>query len=302
MKDKGESSSRPRRLAPILAAATVFATARPAAAAPITFDTALPVDTGEVIVRQQAMWLRASGDPGAVRADGFAVPSVLVYGLNPRVTLMAILPFMDKELRADSPMGRIHRSASGFGDLLLVDRLTAVQVDTAGQTIRLAPFAGLKLPTGASQQADDAGVLPRPLQVGSGSWDALAGAVFTWQRVRWQSDVAASYFVRNRANGSKAGNEARADASLQYRVLPWSDIGEGVPGFVYAVVETHVSDVAPDSGPAGLPGGWSWFVAPGAQYVTERYVVEASVELPVAQPDVPPRVDFIARAGFRANF
>lgn len=90
-----------------------------AVAAPITFNTALPVASREGILRGQYVLVRATGDPASLgrRITVQAVPATLAYGVTPRLALFGILPYFDKSLELDAPGGRIERGASGFGDL-----------------------------------------------------------------------------------------------------------------------------------------------------------------------------------------
>jgi len=293
-----------------LAGALLAAEPRIASAGPITFNTALPVHSDEVIVREQVIWLRATGDPSAMNRNlnVIAAPTVLVYGAHPRVTLFGVLPFLYKRMELTTPAGdRATRSTSGFGDMLAFVRATALQIDRPGETIRLAPFAGVKLPTGADDEADDLGRLPQPLQLGTGAWDPLGGLIFTWQTLDWELDASTSYQLRTEANDFDAGDEARGDLSFQYRVLPWGEIGPGVPNWLFAVLETNAvwrgkNQVAGMNDPNS--GGFNWYVAPGLQWITLRTVLEAAVQIPVVQQTNGQGLeeDFIARLSFRVNF
>jgi hypothetical protein len=51
-------------------------------------------------------------------------------------------------------------------------------------------------------------------------------------------------------------------------------------------------------------GGFSIFLAPGIQYVTRRFILEAAVQIPVLQNLNGNALenDYIARTGFRWNF
>lgn len=296
-------------LAAVVASLIAAALTRPAAAGPITFDTALPVHADEVIVREQVVWHRMTDDPSSMdrSVNVLMVPSVLVYGVHPRVMVMGALPFLYKHMELTLPSGRTTRSTSGFGDLTGVVRVTALAFDRPHETIRLAPFVGLKLPTGADDEADARGRLPQPFQLGTGSWDPLAGIVFTWQTLRRELDVAAGYSLRTEANGFEAGDEARGDASFQYRVVPWGDLGGGVPNYLYAVLETNAVWRARDR-VAGAEdpdsGGFTWYLAPGLQWVTTRVILELAVQFPVVKATNGDalRDDFVARASFRVNF
>ena len=134
---------------------------------------------------------------------------------------------------------------SGVGDLTLLGRYTAYQYDTLGRTLRIAPFLGVKMPTGEDNARDGSGRLPPPVQPGSGSWDALGGAVVTYQTLDFEIDGQVSYKANREANGFQAGNVAELDASLQYRLWPGS-LGSGVPAFLYGVVEANLIHSAKD--------------------------------------------------------
>ncbi len=173
--------------------------------------------------------------------------------------------------------------------------------------MRLAPFAGLKMPTGATGVADDLGQLPPALQLGSGSWDPFMGLIFTWQKLRWEFDVSGSYLVRTQANDFNAGDEARGDASFQYRVVPWGEVGPGVPSWLFAVLETNVvwqgrDEIAGVENPDS--GGLNWYLAPGLQRITLRTVLEAAEQIPVLTKTNGQGLgpDFIARLSVRLIF
>jgi hypothetical protein len=59
----------------------------------------LPVGKGEFVNREQLVLTRSGKDPsGAERKiKGNALVSVLAYGINGKLTLFGILPYIDKE-------------------------------------------------------------------------------------------------------------------------------------------------------------------------------------------------------------
>jgi hypothetical protein len=292
-----------------LLASILAAWCAPATAGPITFNTALPVHVGEWIVRQETIWMKATDDPSPMdrNLNALVAPTVVVYGLNRRVALFAIEPFLSKQIEVSTPRGRITRGTTGFGDLTAMARVTAVAIDRSGETIRLAPFAGLKLPTGRDDEADGFGRLPQPLQLGSGSWDPLVGTVFTWQTLRWELDASVSYQRRTEANAFRAGDEGRGEASFQYRLVPAGNLGEGVPSYLLAVFESTAVWRGRDR-LAGVrdhdSGGFTWYVAPGLQWVTQRTVLEAAVQIPVVKitNGLGLREDFTGQLSLRVSF
>ncbi len=276
--------------------------------APITFNTALPVAKGEFVFRAQFIVSQSGHDPSGADRDrtALAAVSVLGYGISGKLAVFGVLPFVDKELDVTVAGVRQRRSASGLGDLTLFGRYTVYQDDQPGRTFRIAPFAGLKAPTGKDDETDALGRLPPSVQPGSGSWGAFGGVVATYQTLDFQVDSQLSYRGNGEANNFEAGNVARLDGSLQYRLWPRT-LGAGVPGFLYGVLEAGL--VHQDNNQVGgiddpNSGGTTLFLTPGVQYVTKRWIVEGGVQVPVMQNLNGSALenDYVVRAGFRFNF
>ncbi len=277
-------------------------------AGPITSNSALPVREGGVILRGQTKLMRISDDPSPMDRDltVWAAPTVLVYGLNSKFTIFGVFPYLDKKLEVNTPLGRMTRGDSGLGDLRFLFRYTVWQWDRRGETLRLAPFIGLKVPSGNDEASDILGRLPATLQLGSGSWDPIIGTVFSWQTLPWEFDVSGSYKINTEAYNFDFGDEARLDFSFQYRLLP-NELGEGTPSFLYGVIESALewrghSELSENDDPNS--GGTTWYIAPGIQFVTTRMVFEAAVQIPVVQNlhGNALKTDFILTTGFRFNF
>lgn len=277
-------------------------------AGPISFNTALPVAKEELIVREQVQLLRSTDDPSALHQDlkVLAVPTVLAYGITGQLALFGVFPYLDKTVDLSTTTGRVRRGDSGLGDVTLLARYTLYSLDRLGETIRVAPFLGLKMPTGEDTKQDSLGRLPQPLQLGSGSWDPLVGTILTWQTFQWEFDSAVQYKFNTQANNFRFGDEARLDLSFQYRLLP-RELGSGVPAFLYGVLESNLiwngKDVIggirdPNS------GGTTWYLDPGLQYVTKRVILEAVVQVPVVQNlnGLALKNDYIVTSGLRMSF
>lgn len=276
-------------------------------AAAINTDTALPVHQGEVLWREQVKFFKF--EDANASGEVFAVPSVLVYGVTSKFALIGVAPYFDKTLRLDSG---IERGANGLGDVTLLGRYEAFQWNPGpGKTMRVQLLGGLKFPTGQDDERDGLGRLPPPLQLGTGSFDPVVGGVFTWQTLCWQTDFDLLYQVNTEANDFQFGNRLRHDAAFEYRLLPWQLPEQGVPNFLYGVVElngiwaernqTFGRDIA-------ASGGYTLYFSPGLQYVTRRWVAEVSVQFPIVKElggdavraDL--KADYIINAGFRIQF
>jgi hypothetical protein len=276
--------------------------------APITFNTALPVAKNEFIFRQQFVVGQSGHDPDPADRDrtAWASVSVLGYGVSSKLALFGILPYVNKSLDITVSKQRFNRQGDGLGDVSLFGRYTVFQMNWPGRTFRIAPFAGFKAPTGKNNISDNLGRLPFSVQPGTGSWDAFGGMVTTWQTLDYQVDGQFSYRGNGKAKGFAAGDQIRLDTSLQYRFWPGA-LTSNVFGFLYGVLESNLlfqeknqinNRVDHNS------GGSQWFLTPGLQYVTQRWIVEAAVQIPVVQQLNGTALEnsYIVRAGFRFNF
>ena len=287
--------------------AVLVASSRPAHAGPITFLTALPVAESQAVIRGQYFLIRASDDPTPADRDLTvnAVPPAVAIGATPRLAIFGIVPIANKSMKLTTPLGRVTRDSTGLGDIVTFARYTVYAIDTADSTFRIAPFGGFKLPTGDSDRSDPFGVLPRPLQPGSGSWDGLGGLAVTYQTKQWEFDADIGYKKNTEADGFRFGDEFFTDASFQYRVWP-RQLGTGVPAFLFAVVETNLvsqgrHEITGTSDPDS--GGTRWDADFGLQYVTTNFIIEGIIQIPVV--DHPRgtglRNDFRVTAGVRWN-
>jgi len=256
-------------------------------AGPITFNTAMPVTEGVGILRIQSIYSQSTRDPSPQdrELNVLAFPIVGVYGLTRDLAVFGIIPILDKKLDVNTSTGRETRGDNGLGDITFIARYTAWERDRPGQLIRIAPFAGIKMPTGEDNKKDSLGRLPQPLQLGSGSWDPSLGVVATWATLWMEIDTSASYKFNTEANNFRFGDVAQLDLSYQHRVWPRT-LDMGVPAFVYGVLESNL--IWQDQNEVSRmedkdSGGITWFLGPGIQFVTKRLVVEAAVQFPVLQ-------------------
>ncbi len=299
---------RPLRRAGMVALLALTGWTGAAWSAPVTFNTVLPVAKGEFVFREQFVLDQSGDDPSGADRDrtAWAAVSVLGYGVNGDLALFGVVPYVDRSLDLTVGGARRSRSAAGLGDVALFGRYTVFKDNFRGGSFRIAPFAGLKLPTGDDDESDAFGRLPASVQPGSGSWDPFGGVVLTYQNLDFQIDAQASYRANTEANGFEFGDVARLDASFQYRLWP-RELGGGVPGFLYGIVEANL--IFQDKNRSGgiddpNSNGTRLFLVPGLQYITKRWIAEAAVQLPAVQDlnGTALEKDYVVRAGFRVNF
>lgn len=273
-------------------------------AGPITFNTALPVARDTYTARIQLVRRERVDDrPGGREVDVDGAVGALAYGFSRDWTGIAVVPYLDKGLTATNGGATVQRRARGLGDTILLARYTAFERNAPGRLLRIAPVGGLVAPTGEADDRDALGEVPRPLQPGAGAWGAVAGVIVTRQTLEWEFDAAFTATVRGRDAGFEPADELELAASYQHR-LPWPARGAGA--FGYAVLETkgiHRGD-EPVGGARFDSGGTEWRLTPGLQYVARRWVVEAAVELPLADdlPDSALRDATFLHLGMRFNF
>ena len=124
-----------------------------AMAAPITFNTALPVSDEEVIVRQQIHFVRASDDMGGLSRNvkTWKFITAAGYGVTNKFAVFGVLPIMSKDVR----IGPASSEASGLADIKIFGRYQIYKNDGPGTTTRIAPFFGVNLPTGKTEKTSD---------------------------------------------------------------------------------------------------------------------------------------------------
>lgn len=276
------------------AAAVLFAVLLPtvAGASPLTFQAPLPLEDGQVAVGSQGSLVASPDGPAPEAADEriLSVSAVAMSALFPRVTLAVAVPYIDRRVEARIPGGdEIARRARGAGDVTTSLALTALRRGA----LLAAPFFALKSPTGSSDEADDLGRLPQRFQVGTGAWDAAAGALVSWRADEVELDGALSYLLRSEAHDFDAGDELRAELSAR-RALP------GAGRLLVGALETHVAWQAADRGPLAPAesGGAIVYLCPGLQANLGPHTIDAAAELPLAQPP-DQHVAVAARVGYR---
>jgi len=240
-----------------------------ATAAPITFNTALPVSDEEAIVRQQIHYVHASDNLGGLSRDVKTWKSVTAmgYGITDKFAVFAVVPIISK----DVDIGGVNNETSGLADIKIFGRYQIYQNDGPGTTTRIAPFFGVNLPTGKTGKTSD------------GSTDFFGGLILTRASTSWNVDAQMKYTANGRRGGFARGNETALDASLQYRINGRND-NVNTSGYLFTVLETSLV-YADKNEMVGITdinsGGTTAFIAPGLQYATKRWIGETAVKIPV---------------------
>ncbi len=238
----------------------------------INTNVALAVAEDEAIFRSQLRYRRATDDPSGMgrELDALVAPQTLVYGVTPKLTAFATLPILAHR-RRELGDGSVNKD-SAVGDFRLLGRYTFYADDYAPlSTRRVAVLAGLKFPTGGDR-------------FGTPSFDPILGAVGTWAGNRHEIDLDALYTVTTKRHDFEAGDEFRYDLAYRYRL--WPEHFEGRLLQLNAVLELNgrwAGKTRMDGSTLAASGGNILFLSPGAQFITKRFIVEASVQAPIWQ-------------------
>lgn len=279
-----------------------------AEASPVTFLTALPVGRHRFVLDEQYLSMESTHDLAATQRalQVTGIVSTLAYGISGRLTVLAMLPYAHKHLDMTTPSGaRLSRGTTGFGDSTVLARYTAYEHNTTAGTLRVAPLFGVIVPTGPDDESDAYGLIPRPLQPGSGAWGTEAGGVVTRQALDYEWDAAFTYITSGTATGFRSGDTAELDGSFQYRLWPYQ-LGDGLPHFLYGGVEANLVHRQQDrvnSAPDPNSGGTTLYLAPTLEYVTEHWMLETAIQYPVVQNlyGAGLKNDYIFHLGVRLN-
>ncbi len=277
-------------------------------AAPVTFNTALPVAKEEFIFRELFFYSRSGHDSSDAHRNQriIGTTTVLGYGITPDLAAFFVLPYRDKQIRATTDSERSKRKTHGFGDIRSFARYTLYSKDEKGKTCRLAAFGGIQIPSAEDNKKDDIGRIPTSVQLGLGIWSPFTGLVATYATLDFQIDSQLFYQSFTTANNFRVGNIAEWDASLQYRIWPCKLTAE-TEAFVYFVCESNLIYQEKNKVRGGRDsdsGGTVLFIDPGLQYATLRWIVEAVVGIPAYQNLNGSALErgYFVTGGFRFNF
>lgn len=196
----------------------------------------------------------------------------LKYGLSSRVMLMATAPYTFN--RISTAEGA--QTANGLGD---PEVLAIAQLLQFGGAWQLHGLAGGRIPLGASDQSDDAGVLlDQHLQTGSGAWAGIFGV----QLLHASGSVPLFFSASYQANGANDrdfayGNVFRFNAAAQKGLAGALDVIAEINGRVAAYDdEGGQSDVN--------SGGTAVYFSPGLRVRLGGVMsLRSQVQIPVVE-------------------
>ena len=252
------------------------------AQSPLNSNVALQPAKEGVIIRQQLRFARAerSTGSGSIDISRFLSATTVVYGVTDSLTIAATVPYyFSQHMKPGRGMPSSH--ADGIGDTVIMTKWRMYRNDYGiNDTSRIDFLAGVKTDSGATAFSSD-------------SVDPIIGGVWTHFFGRSSVDTDVLYQF-NTDGGPNKPDRFRYEGAYLYRISP-EEYQSVNPSALFGSVELN--------GIAETNGDQELFFSPGIQYVTQRWALEATVQLPIWQ-DINHRAetDYIIGVGFRWQF
>ncbi len=262
-----------------LAALAVVSTTDTVLAGSINSDVALTPPRGGSIFRLQYFYTEADG-PSVEQVNSSTVKGTYVYGFTEKLSFFLTVPYVNRQVDIVIPrFGRVEEAHDGIADVTVLAKYRFWQDDRRPlETLRWALLGGLNIRSGDSAFTSD-------------SYDPIIGTAFTWQRDRTEFDADLVYQF-NTGRDEFRHDALRYDMSFSYRLFPST----------FAPDSTYEFDLVGElNGRYMTDGSHELFLSPGLQFITERWIIEAAVQLPVIQEfaDNRAETDYRVVVGFR---
>jgi len=182
-----------------------------------------------------------------------------MVGVNDKLTVMAMLPYVSKSMRHLTRMGgKFTTKSDGIGDI----KISGLYKIVEGSGYKLHLNLGVSLPTGSIDKRGDTPVannvkLPYPMQLGSGTYDFMPGITYQGQAgdYSWGSQAIATIRTGENDNDYTLGNKLELSAWLQRQwshsfstsvrlnLQSWSDIDGADPDLNPNMIATADSEL-----------------------------------------------------------
>jgi hypothetical protein len=185
-----------------------------------------------------------------------------MYAFTDNLTVMAMLPYKDMSMRHLMADGhRFIQHANGIGDLEAMALYTFLGSYEKGY--RLILNAGMSFPTGSVGVQDHREgdpeqpkvLLEYPMQLGSGTYDPLAGLTYLGDHKNWSwgSQIMATFRIGENERDYRFGNVLRTTAWLAYGVTDWFAPYVRMEGQIWGHVHGKDASLNPAANPEADP-------------------------------------------------
>ncbi|MEE8059812.1 MAG: transporter [Pseudomonadales bacterium] len=183
---------------------------------------------------------------------------MVMYAPSDELTLMMMLQWVEKEMKHQTQMGtQFTTRSSGMGDTTLSANYVVMKENTDFGEQEYTLTVGISLPTGSTDEEDflppmgNVTKLPYPMQLGSGTYDAIVGGAYLGFSDKWYWGAQGLATIRSAENdeGYRLGN--RIDLKL-WLTRAFNDSLSG-----YVRVDAHkqenIKGADPDLNPMMVP-------------------------------------------------
>lgn len=235
----------------------------------ISVDAGLTPGEGRWIFRTQYRHIEWDDDPTMMEREMTMqmVPVVLAYGLDSKLTLMAMQPLMRRRM---TMMGKT-MTDEGFGDFFFMAKYKLYRKNTRHNIFGMAATLGLEAPTGSDEFTSD-------------TWDLKPGMFASLRHGRWASDFSVAHkwngFSDDAPGGFNPGDEFEADWAIAYQF----PMNEKSTISLTPVLELNYRITSADTIKGKkLPhtGGSYLFVSPGLKFTRSSLILEMLVPVVV---------------------
>ena len=243
-----------------------------------------------------------------------------MYGLDNKLTLMAMVPYVDKSMDLVNRMGRKFTTrAKGLGDIKITGMRTLYSKESKEMPRRyLSMNLGLSLPTGDTNKKDDTPLgnirLPYPMQLGSGTYDPMIGISYVnlYPQWSWGAQFNTTQRLGKNNEGYRLGDEYHATAWAAYRHSDylsvalringksWNDISGQDKRLNPAMVPTARADLR--AGERTELGFSINFIQPHGMFKDHRLAAELLIPFYQHLDSLQLEVDYIYNLGWQAVF
>ncbi|MGD1914215.1 MAG: transporter [Rivularia sp. (in: cyanobacteria)] len=164
-----------------------------------------------------------------------------MYAVSEDVTLMAMVPYVTKEMEHLTRSGRrFTTNSEGIGDIKTTALYTIFDRDKQRVHLNL----GVSFPTGSINERDDtpAGndqILPYPMQIGSGTFDLLPGITYLSQSKKgsWGAQALTTLRLGKNDNGYRLGNKYQLSGWVGRNWTDWLSTSVRLTGTTWGDID-----------------------------------------------------------------
>ena len=187
----------------------------------------------------------------------------VMFAPHDKITLMGMTSYQQRSMEMegshqhatghhDHPVGMHEMSSAGIGDVKLESLLTLWK----RHNFTFLGNVGVSFPTGSiTQQTDDGSILPYPMQLGSGSFEARPGVTFFGTRGNWSygGQFRGVFPLQTNSNKHRLGNSVTATTWGARRVNNWISLSARLLFSHKGSISGNHPDLDPSRSPSHRP-------------------------------------------------